>query len=177
MASTRIDLLSHNFSRSLRGYSPREVDSFIQDMADAMASLGEEKVAMSNKIASLEVRLAEHEEREHSLRETLVATQRMMEDLKNSAQREAQLILEAARGKAENLTNQGNLRLARIMDEIAEAQRIKAQFEYHLRSIIEGHLKLLQFGQKEENQLLSRAAAIGGNMPQTEGEKNGLKND
>ncbi len=161
MSTSRFDLLSHDFPRSFRGYSPKHVELFIQDLADSIARLGEEKVMLLRRVEELEAKLARHEKNESSLRETLVATQRMMEDLKNSAQREAQLIIEAARGKAENLTAQGSLRLARITDEIAEARRIKAQFEYHVRSIIEAHLKLLKLGNEEEHQLMTRAEDIG----------------
>ncbi len=76
------------------------------------------------------------------------------------AQKEAQLILETAQSKAENLTNQANLRLARILEEISEARRLKAQFEFKVRSVIESHLKLLELGQVEEARLDKATAAL-----------------
>ena len=160
MSVNRIDLLNHTFSRVLRGYAPEEVDSYLQDIADAMAKLGDERVRLANLVTQLEERLTAYGERENALRETLLASQRMMEEIKSSAQREAQLIIDSAQNRAENLTNQANLRLARILDEISEARKLKAQFEFKVRSVIEGHLKLLELGQMEDARLDRATAAL-----------------
>jgi cell division initiation protein len=160
MAVNRIDLLNHTFSRVLRGYDPEEVDSYLQDIADTMAQLGDERVRLANLVAQLEERLAAYGERENALRETLLVSQRMMEEIKSSAQKEAQLIIDAAQNRAENLTNQANLRLARILDEISEARKLKAQFEFKVRSVIEGHLKLLELGQMEDARMERATAAL-----------------
>ena len=160
MAVNRIDLLNHTFTRALRGYDPEEVDSFLQDVADTMARLGDDRVRLSNLVSQLENRLAEYVERENALRETLLASQRMTEGIKASAQKEAQLIIESAHNRAENLTNQANLRLARILDEISEARKLKAQFEFKVRSVIEGHLKLLELGQMEDARMERATAAL-----------------
>ena len=160
MSVNRLDLLNHTFSRVLRGYDPEEVDSYLQDIADAMAQLGDERVRLTNLVAQLEERLTAYGERENALRETLFASQRMMEEVKSSAQREAQLIIDSAQNRAENLTNQANLRLARILDEISEARKLKAQFEFKVRSVIEGHLKLLELGQMEDTRLERATAAL-----------------
>jgi cell division initiation protein len=160
MSVNRIDLLNHTFSRVLRGYDPEEVDTYLQDIADTMAQLGDERVRLTNQVAHLEERLATYMERENSLRETLLVSQRMMEEIKSSAQKEAQLILDAAQNRAENLTNQANLRLARILDEISEARKLKAQFEFKVRSVIEGHLKLLELGQMEDARMERATAAL-----------------
>ena len=160
MAVNRVDLLNHAFSRALRGYDPEEVDSFLQDVADTMARLGDDRVRLSNLVSQLENRLAEYIERENALRETLIASQRMGEEIKASAQKEAQLIIESAHNRAENLTNQANLRLARILDEISEARKLKAQFEFKVRSVIEGHLKLLELGQMEDTRMERATAAL-----------------
>lgn len=160
MTNHRIDLLNPNFSKSVRGYSPTEVDCFLQEVASVTSRLGEEKLLLSNKVEYLEQRVRELEEREKTLQETLVATQRTMEDMKDSAQREAQLVLESARSKAENLVNQGSMRLARIMDDIAEANKLKMQFEFQLRSMLAGHLKLLEMGREEQAQILKAAQEL-----------------
>lgn len=160
MAVNRIDLLNHSFSRALRGYDPDEVDNLLQEVADTLGRLGDERVRLTNMVAALEERIAAQAERENSLRETLLASQRMMEDMKLGAQKEAQLIIEAAQNRAENITNQANLRLARILDEISEARKLKAQFEFKVRSVIEGHLKLLELGQMEDARMERATAAL-----------------
>lgn len=169
MAVNRIDLLNHTFSRVLRGYDPEEVDGYLQDIADTMAQLGDERVRLANLVAQLEERLAEYGERENSLRETLLISRRLVEEIKASAQKEARLLIESAQNRAENLTNQANLRLARILDEISEARKLKAQFEFKVRSVIEGHLKLLELGQMEDSRMERATAALS--------RRNGVRSD
>ena len=160
MSVNRIDLLNHSFSRVIRGYAPEEVDTFLHDAADAIARLSDERVRLQNHIAQLEERLEAFVSREAVLRDTLIASQRMTEELKATAQREAQSILDAAQNRADNLTNQANLRLARVLDEIADARKLKAQFEFKVRSVIESHLKLLELSQMEDARMGMATAAL-----------------
>ena len=160
MTVNRIDLLNRSFARALRGYDPEEVDNFLQDAADTMAQLGDERVRLGNRVTQLEARLSEYAERENVLREALLSSQRMSEDMKAAAQKEAQLIIESAHNRAESLINQANMRLARILEEISEARKLKAQFEFKVRSVIEGHLKLLELGQLEDARVESATAAL-----------------
>lgn len=160
MVLSRIDLLNHTFSRCLRGYDPGEVDHFIQEVADALGQLGDERVRLSNRVAFLEERLAEQMQRETTLRDTVIASQRMLEEMKGAAHKEAQLIIDSAQNRADSLTSQANLRLARILDEISEARKLKAQFEFKVRSVIEGHLKLLELEQMEDADLERAATTL-----------------
>lgn len=163
MAVSRIDLLNHSFSRSFRGYTPHEVERLLQDLADTLGRLGDEKVALSSRVAQLEARLAEYQQREVALRDIMVSSQRMSEDMKAAAQQEAQLILEAARAKAESMVNQGNMRLARILEDVANARKLKMQFALKLKSVIEGHLQLLDLEREEDAKLVEEAARLGKN--------------
>ena len=162
----RIDLLNPKFSKTLRGYNPDEVDEFLQDITDTIARMSDERVRLMNHIGRLEERLASYIEKETSMRETMMASQKVSEDIRAQCQREAQLIIEAAHTKADSITNQANFRLAKLLDEIAEARKLKAQFEFKVRSVIEGHLKLLEIGQAEDTRI-EKAAATLGTLPVT----------
>ncbi|MDR0828058.1 MAG: DivIVA domain-containing protein, partial [Desulfovibrio sp.] len=134
MSVNRVDILNHNFSRTMRGYNPEEVDGYLQEVAETLTRLNAERVRLTNMATQLEERLSKYAERENALRDTLLISRRMAEDLKSAAQKEAQLIIESAQNRAENLTNQANQRLARILDEISETRKLKAQFEFKVRS-------------------------------------------
>jgi len=108
------------------------------------------------KIKTLEGILAEHRSREQTLRDTLVTTQKMIEDIKATAQKEAQLILDAANAKAENMLNQAHIRLAQLHDDLSELKRQRTQFEVKLKSILDAHVSLLEMD-KEEQQALEAA--------------------
>ena len=149
MNVSRIDILNRTFARSIRGYNPQEVDAYMQDIADILGQLNEERTALANQVVVLEAQLAEHRERESTLRDTLMTTQKLTDSLKATAQREAQLIIDSAHTRAESLLQQGNLRLAQLQENIGETRKLKAQFEMRIRSVIEAHLRLLDM----ENEL------------------------
>jgi cell division initiation protein len=150
MSVSRIDILNKTFSRSVSGYNRREVEGFLQEVADTVGRLAEEKKTLQARQDELEALLDEHREREKTLRDTLVTTQKMTDELKSTAQREAQLIIDAAHKKAEDLISQGHARLAQIHEDIAELKRTRAQFDMQLRSLVQSHLKMLDMAKEEE---------------------------
>lgn len=166
MAISRIDILNHVFNRSLRGYNPDEVDHLLQEAADALGELSEEKAALQKRVADLEGRLAEFREREAALRDTLVTTQRMTEEIKSAAQREAQLVIDAAHAKAENLINQGNLRLARIQEDIAAARKVKAQVIMRIQAVLDQHQTMIDLEEEEDATQAQHEAATRARNPQ-----------
>lgn len=153
MAVSKIDVLNKTFGRSFRGYTCAEVDSFLQEVADSLGALSEANKALDARVASLEHALEEHKGREQTLRDTLVTTQRMVDDMKATAQKEAQLIIDAANAKGEVLLNQAHNRLAQIHGDISELKKQRTQFEVKLRSILDAHLRMLELDKEEEESL------------------------
>lgn len=164
MDSSRIDLVNRGLPRAFRGYSRPEVDRLLQDLSDALARTTDDKVTLAAKLADAEERLKEFKARETALQDALVAGRRMSEDIRASAQKEAQLVLDTARVKAEALLQNANVRLARVLEEIEDAKKAKIQFEMKLKAVIEGHLRLLELERQETEALedgLAKAALSG----------------
>ncbi len=149
----RIELINRNIPKALFGYNRAQVDRLMLDLSDALARVTEEKLVLSAKVKDLETRLAELKERESAMQETLLATRRVGDDIRAAAQKEAQLILETARVKADNLLCNANARLARVMEEAAGAKKAKALFEMKLKAVIDDHLRLLDLNRQESASL------------------------
>jgi cell division initiation protein len=153
MSISRIDILNQKFSRSLRGYSPTEVDRCMQEAADTIGRLSEDRSLLEARVTELEARLRDFKDRENALRDTLLTAQKVTDELKSTAQREAQLIIDAAYAKAENLINQGHQRLAKIHEEINASKKMRAQFEMKVQAVIDSHQQLIEMNRKEDEQL------------------------
>jgi cell division initiation protein len=153
MNLSKIDLLNKRFSKSFRGYCRTEVDQLLQEAAEAIGDLSEDKKELHRRVADLEASLAEHKQREETLRDTLMTTQRMIDDLKANARREAQLIIDEAQAKAEAILNRAHLRLAQLHEDIAELKRQRTQFEVKLRSLLDAHLRMLEMENQDQEQL------------------------
>lgn len=160
MTVSRIDLLNQTFTRALRGYDVDEVDALLAEIADTLGEMSEERASLMNRVAQLENRIKEYRERESALRDTLLATQRMVEAAKDSARREAELVVQAAQNRAETILAQAHARLVHIQEATFEAQRIKTQFNMKVRSAIEAHLKMLEMSAAEEAELEAAIAKL-----------------
>ena len=151
MSVSRIDVLNRSFGKSLRGYDTDEVDAFLQEVAETLGRLSEERTLLTNRVSLLEAELVSFRERESTLRDTLMTTQRMTEGLKATAQREAQVIVAEAQARAENIINQSGLKLARLQESILNAKKMKAQLSMRLRAVAEEHLRLLDMDREDDN--------------------------
>jgi len=152
MSVSRIDILNMKFPRSVGGYNTQQVDRYLLEIADTLGRLSEERAGLEARVAEMEERLRDYREREGALRDTMLTAQRMTDELKATAQREAQLILDAAYAKAENLMNQGHQRLAKVHEEINAFKKVRAQFEMKVQSVIDSHQHLLDLSRREEEQ-------------------------
>jgi cell division initiation protein len=77
------------------------------------------------------------------LRNTLVTAQKMTEEIKGNAKREAELIMKEAELRAEKLLDQAHQKLAQVQAEIAELRRQRDVFGAKLRSHLKTHQDLL----------------------------------
>ena len=168
----RLELNKCSIPRALLGYNRLQVDRLMQDLSDALARMTEEKITLSVKNRELENALSTVKQQEKALQESLTTSKRIGDDIREAAQKEAQLILETARLKADGLLQNANIRLARVMEEAAEAKRNKVLFEVRLKTLIEDHLRLLEMNRQKSASLETAAQKLAGttqvDMPATE---------
>ena len=143
MTISKIDLLNRKFAKRLWGYAPEEVDQLMAEVAEMLGAVAEERKHLIKKVKRMESSVEEFRQRDETLRDTLMSTQKMVDDIKGGAQREAQLLLDEARGKAEGMVQQGHNRLAQLYEDIENLKRQRSQFEIQLRGLLETHLRVL----------------------------------
>lgn len=156
MEVSKIDILNKKFSSSLIGYKKQDVENFLQELADYVGVLAEEKMELERSVRLLEEKLEEHLSRQEILQNTLVTTQKMTDDIKANAQKQAKLTIKESQAKSEDILRHAHKRLAQIHEDISELKKQRAHFEIKLRSMIESHLKLLD-SQDEDNLQLEEA--------------------
>jgi cell division initiation protein len=150
---SKIDLLNRKFSKRMWGYAPDEVDQLMAEVAEMLGAVAEERKALIKKVKRMEQSVEEFRQRDETLRDTLMSTQKMVDDIKGGAQREAQLIIDEARAKAEGMVQQGHNRLAQLYEDIENLKRQRSQFEIQLRGLLETHLRILDAEDPAENRL------------------------
>ncbi len=160
MSVSKIDILNKKFNRQPLGYSRIEVDQFLMDIAEVIGRAAEVNREKIKKIKKLEAQMREYRQRDETLRDTLMSTQKMVDDLKVSAGREAQIILEEARAKADKMVQQGHNRLAQISEEVEAMKRQRTQFKAQLEGLLETHFRLLEDESPENEKLEALEAKL-----------------
>ncbi|MDP2848069.1 MAG: DivIVA domain-containing protein [Humidesulfovibrio sp.] len=155
MTISKIDLLNRKFAKKVWGYAPEEVDQLMAEVAEMLGAVAEERKNLLKKVKRMESSVEEFRQRDETLRDTLMSTQKMVDDIKGGAQREAQLILDEARSKAEGMVQQGHNRLAQLYEDIENLKRQRSQFEIQLRGLLETHLRIIDSEDPAETRLES----------------------
>ncbi len=149
MELSPLEITQREFGRKFRGLDPEEVQTFLEQIAEEMTRLLHETSDRAAQVQRLEAELRVHQEREDSLRNTLITAQKMTEEIKAHAKREADLMLKEAELKAERLLEQAHRKLAQVQAEIAELQRQRELFASKLRGLLKTHLELLDVEPKK----------------------------
>ena len=143
MKLTPIDIQQQQFRSTVWGFDGKEVDAFLDQVAAAFEDLIRDNNTLKAQLAEREGQLEQHREREKALKETMITATRIADEVKQSARKEAEIIIAAAENQAEGIIQNAHTRLARVMDDISELKRQKVQFEASLRSMVGAHAKML----------------------------------
>ena len=144
MRLSPLDIQSQQFRSKIKGLDPREVENFLELTASEFEELIRENGKIKEKLARLSNQYEELKQREQTLKETMMTAQKITEDMKVSARKEAEIILKEAELKAEKMVEDAHRKLAVVTDQIVEVRRIRAQFEVAVKAAAQSHLKMLE---------------------------------
>lgn len=144
MRITPLDLRNHRFPRSLGGYDREEVDEFLRLVAEDYETALRQIEQQRDRLARVEARLAELEANEEILQETLTTAQKLSEDLKRTAMKEAEVLVSEAEVKGEKILDAAHRRAAKLAEDIREMRQLKTRLGAAVRAAIETHLGLLE---------------------------------
>ncbi|MBT0654548.1 DivIVA domain-containing protein [Geomobilimonas luticola] len=144
MKITPLDIQQQQFKgKMFGGLDPEEVDSFLQTVSHEMEDLLRENNDLKEQAHRLAAEREEMTEREGKLRETMLAAQRVTEEMKANSQKEASLLISEAELKAERILIDAEKRLAQLNSQIQDLRREKLQFETSFKSLLDSHYKML----------------------------------
>ena len=149
MQFTPLDIQQQQFKISFRGFDVREVDAFLEQIADTFKSLQSNNISLQDEISRLKLENQDYRQREETFKRALLNSQKVLEQMKKNAQKSAELIIADAEVKAEKLLNRAHSRLAQLHEDIAELKRQRIQIEIQVRSILENHTKFLDLGKED----------------------------
>jgi cell division initiation protein len=146
---TPLDIQQQQFkSKLFGGLDPEDVDAFLQTVSQEMENLSRENSDLKEQIRRNADAMAEMSSREGQLRETMLAAQRITEEMKVNSQKEATLTISEAELKADRILADADLKLAQLNSQIQDLRREKLQFEIALKSLLDTHYKMLSLNEE-----------------------------
>jgi cell division initiation protein len=144
MKISPIDIQQQQFKEKIwRGLDPDDVDAFLQTVASEMENLIRENNELKEQQALHNSEMRNMAEKEKDLRETMLAAQRIIEEMKHNAQKEAALIVGEAELKAERIVADAERRLGELKTRIEDVHRQKIQFEMSFKGLLDFHARML----------------------------------
>ena len=138
-----MDIRQQQFTVRFRGFDRQEVDAFLADVAADYEQLVKENALLKEQLAALEERSRGIEGREKLLQDTLLTTQRLAEEMKDGAKREANLLVREAELQGDKLLEEARAEEAKIKAEILALKRTRRQLAEGLRVTLDMYQRLV----------------------------------
>src|SRR2546423_993390 len=145
-----LDLRQQSFHSRFRGFDRIEVTSFLSAVADDYEQALRETDRLRQDLARMEAVLAEHREHEQNLRSTLMTAQKLSEDIKDTAEKEAERIIREAEGRAQLVLDKTQARLEDVQREIDGMKLRRRAVETTIESTISALRNTLDYVREQE---------------------------
>jgi cell division initiation protein len=150
MKVSPLDLRQQQFRTAFRGFDRAEVLALMAEVADDYEFALREVDRLHQDVARTEALLNEHREHERNLRNTLLTAQKLSEEIRESAETQAQQIVRDAEARSDLLLQKTQARLEDVQREIDGMKMKRREVETSLESTIATLRNVLEFVREQE---------------------------
>jgi cell division initiation protein len=140
MKLTPLDIHHKEFRRSLRGYDDKEVDDFLDAVADEFERLFKENIDLSERMEVANQKVRTYQDMETTLHNTLLAAQRSAEEIVASAREEATALLRDAELKAKEVIHDALTQKQKMTGELVRVKQAEEDFRARFKQLLEQNL-------------------------------------
>lgn len=146
---TALDARRYDFGNALRGYDRARVDQFRDQVAEELERLSRANQELDLKARNFHEQLKAFRERDKALNEALVSAQQLRGEIRQQAEREAQLIVREAGAEAERQLAVVQNEVRRAEEELQSLWRARRAYLSQLRHHLERQLGELSAAESE----------------------------
>ena len=147
---TPLEIQKQIFARKLKGFDPNEVRAYLQMVAEEMEILLLSVDRLTRENAMLRDDLEDHNQRERILKDTLLSAQKVSEEVKSNARKEAELIVKDAELLSERLVSQAMSRVADLERTIQDLKIERRAARNKLQMTLDTIAQLLMLDAEQE---------------------------
>ena len=150
MALTPVDILHTQFKSAIRGYSRNQVDEFLHSAGEALEAALRDKADLQRKLDALQEEVDQVRQIKSALTDALTVAQQTADDLRSSAHKQAELILQEAEQARVRLVADVQAEAEKCRTEISLLHATRDRFETELRSMLAGYSEWLDRRRPDE---------------------------
>ncbi len=138
------------FNKTIRGYNPKEVNAFLDDVIGKVEKIVAEKnerekqyLELLKKMKVMEEQIERYKAVESTLNKTIVAAQDNGEQIRRIAKHESEIIIGEARRNANRIINEALLRAEKTEYKTNLMRKNVNVFKQKLRNLVESQLEMI----------------------------------
>lgn len=140
---TPMDIHNKEFETGFRGYDKEAVNAFMAELVHDYETLYRDNREMTDKIEQLEKRIAQYEKMEATMNDALVLAQETGDNVKNSARKEADLIIQEAEQQRRQIIAEAERQLREGCEKYAVIRNEVAVFKARMESLLNSQMQMV----------------------------------
>lgn len=154
MELTPLDIRNQTFHRKrFGGADPEEVKAFLETTAHAFEQMTRDRVDLTERLKVAEERVGYYKQIEKTIQDAVVTMQKTANEVKRSADKEAELIIAEAKARALREVENTKQQAENLRSEIEQLKQMKINYFIRLRALLRSQEELLQAMEYEQKEL------------------------
>jgi cell division initiation protein len=145
-----MDIQRQAFGRRLRGLDADEVRAYLNIVAEEVAALQMERDRLHHEVQEVRSLLEEHRQRETILKNTLLMAQRVSEEIKENARKQADTVIKEAEIQSDHLVELAQSRAHEVERGILDLRAHRTALRTDVRALITRLTRILDLQEEVE---------------------------
>lgn len=151
MDLTPLDVRNQSFrKKTMGGYDPEEVHAFLNQAATELEKQSRHRTELNERLKIAEERVNYYKLIEKTLQDSVVTMQKMVDEIKHNADKEAELIVAEAKARAVREVEETKRRSDDLRSEIEILKQQRTNYFIRIRALIRGQEELLEAMEREQ---------------------------
>lgn len=150
MKISPMDIQRQTFGRRWKGLDADEVRNYLNIVAEEVASVQIDRDRLEQEVQSLRLLIDEHRQRETILKNTLLTAQRVSEEIRDTARKQAESVVREAEMQADRLVELAQSRAHEVERGILDLRAHRSALRTDVRALITRLSQLLDLQEEVE---------------------------
>ncbi|MFL0269600.1 DivIVA domain-containing protein [Candidatus Clostridium radicumherbarum] len=149
MKITPMDISNKEFKKVIRGYSSEEVDEFLDNIAEDYEALYKENSSLKEKMLGLNEKIEHYAKMETTIQNTLLLAQNAAEQSKQTAQKEADIIIRSANETSQRILDKAHNDVLKVNDDYEGIKQEFIKFRTKFKNFMNTQIEMFESLEKD----------------------------